>query len=897
MLRLAISLIFVCLVSISPVCAQSNFCFRFWHIYDDLTHVEMDRDSLQVTVMEADSSVIKKDISFNDFEGLWFKKRPLLVKIHQTGFIPQTINIPKPGNRIDYLNMIDPIIMKRKPNNRVRQLDEITVTASNIKMINRGDTVIYNAEAFQLSQGSMLDELIRNLPNVELRNGGQIFVNGQFVESLLLNGKDFFKGNPMVALSNLPSYTVKNVKVYEQAKGMARLDPTVKKPLVMDVNLKKEYMRGWIANAEAGYGSSDRYLGRLFGLMFTPLQRLTIYGNANNTNDSSTPDEGEQWNPDWLQEGQSKIILGGIDHLVSDKQERWEANTTVEVSHENNRLSEDGFSEMYADSDSLNTSDTSRKHNKSLSAGLSHSFKYDYGLWSVWVEPNLRYSQTDNETSSSSEMFNFANKLNSNNRENTTSSKTINGDMTVTSNYSIPNTPDIATLQIKGSFLQKRSDQHGRLTINYADNPLSNVNRIYTQKDPSDQWNLQAMASYYARFYINNNPRYTTKLSAKYIFSHNSDNTDRRYYQFDVFDSQNSFNSHEITDTHELDIMLSQYFGHNISITINPHVKFTRRHLDYWRFDTPYYIERRNFYADPTVECSCKPFNIAYNLKNDLPGLYNMLDIIDGVNPLYIKAGNASLRSAVNHRITLRPKFLEKLLHSSTYPTVTLSYTYTDNAFAWNTDYDTSTGITTIQPTNINGCWNLTGRLNMGYYLDKSRSWLLSNNTNYRYNNTSEIVNKKTNKVKLSTLTEKLTLSWDSKFGVQFKAFGSLEWHNANALTNPFSTNIFNIDYGLTIAAPDLPWDISVKSDFAVHSRRGYANYDDNRLVWNMRLSKSLLHGNLIVMLDGYDILGQLSNIVIDVTPQGRTEARYNTLPRYAMLHVIYRLNIQPKKK
>ena len=142
MLRLAISLIFVCLVSISPVCAQSNFCFRFWHIYDDLTHVEMDRDSLQVTVMESDSSIIKKDISFNDFEGLWFKKRPLLVKIHQSGFIPQTINIPKPGNRVDYLNILDPIIMKRKPSNRVRRLDEITVTASNIKMINRGDTVI-----------------------------------------------------------------------------------------------------------------------------------------------------------------------------------------------------------------------------------------------------------------------------------------------------------------------------------------------------------------------------------------------------------------------------------------------------------------------------------------------------------------------------------------------------------------------------------------------------------------------------------------------------------------------------------------------------------------------------------------------------------------------------------
>jgi hypothetical protein len=65
--------------------------------------------------------------------------------------------------------------------------------------------------------------------------------------------------------------------------------------------------------------------------------------------------------------------------------------------------------------------------------------------------------------------------------------------------------------------------------------------------------------------------------------------------------------------------------------------------------------------------------------------------------------------------------------------------------------------------------------------------------------------------------------------------------------------------------------------------------------VWNARLAKSLLNGDLTIAVDGYDILGQLSNVAYDINSQGRTETRYNTLPRYAMFHAIYRLNIQPK--
>ena len=84
-----------------------------------------------------------------------------------------------------------------------------------------------------------------------------------------------------------------------------------------------------------------------------------------------------------------------------------------------------------------------------------------------------------------------------------------------------------------------------------------------------------------------------------------------------------------------------------------------------------------------------------------------------------------------------------------------------------------------------------------------------------------------------------------------------------------------------------------------MYSRRGYADesMNTNDLVWNARLSKSILKGNLTFIADGFDLLGQLSNIRYSVNAQGIQETCHNVVPRYAMMHVIYRFNKQPKKK
>lgn len=136
----------------------------------------------------------------------------------------------------------DIIIFMKKV--REHNLNEVVVKATRIKMVMRGDTIVYDANAFNLANGSMLDALVERLPGTELHDGN-ITVNGKHIESLLINGEEFFSGNPQVALQNLPAYTVKNIKVYDKSqddsylkKGKTRLHNEPDN-LVMDVMLKK----------------------------------------------------------------------------------------------------------------------------------------------------------------------------------------------------------------------------------------------------------------------------------------------------------------------------------------------------------------------------------------------------------------------------------------------------------------------------------------------------------------------------------------------------------------------------------------------------------------------------------------------------------------------------------
>ena len=184
---------------------------------------------------------------------------------------------------------------------RIYELGEATVTASRILMVTKGDTVEFNAAALQMADGDMLSHLVEALPGIQIGEGGQITYNGQFVKNLLVNGREFFHGNPSVALQNLPAYTVKKIQIYHDASGrmpepgLKKARPRETDPLVMDVRLKREYAESWLAHIQAaggletGHGGDWLYRARLFATRFTSRATFVAFGNFNNLSDQSEP--------------------------------------------------------------------------------------------------------------------------------------------------------------------------------------------------------------------------------------------------------------------------------------------------------------------------------------------------------------------------------------------------------------------------------------------------------------------------------------------------------------------------------------------------------------------------------------------------------------------------------
>lgn len=329
------------------------------------------------------------------FEGM--KHHRLILRFSKEGYGTATQELKLKGKR-SYLWAFPDAKLKKIRKKNPYELGEAVVRQSKIRMVMKGDTIVYNADAFQMAEGSMLDALIRQLPGVELKPGGVITVNGRFVSNLLVNGEEFFKGDPKVALDNLPAYMVNKVKVYEKEPEYAYItgrDSTIELPLVVDVNLKKQYSIGWIANAEGGYGTHDRFLGRLFGLRFSNHSRLAFFGNTNNTNDTREPGMSGNWQGAGKSAGLTTRHMGGAMLLLNDKERKWKFDGNLKVTRDDTDDRQETVSSTILPGGSTFARRRSLSESNTTTVQSNHSFQLKLPQLHLTVSSDMYYSKSD----------------------------------------------------------------------------------------------------------------------------------------------------------------------------------------------------------------------------------------------------------------------------------------------------------------------------------------------------------------------------------------------------------------------------------------------------------------------------------------------------------------------
>lgn len=146
-----------------------------------------------------------------------------------------------------------------------QSIAQVVVVGKQVAMVFKGDTTVYNAGAFKTMADDRFEELLRQLPGVEIKDN-KILAGGEEVKRVLIDGKNFFGKNSQYVLSDLEASDVKSVRVYEELspEAIRQGNTTARKEKVMNVETKskRSVLQGGNLAASVGASLEKDYSGR-----------------------------------------------------------------------------------------------------------------------------------------------------------------------------------------------------------------------------------------------------------------------------------------------------------------------------------------------------------------------------------------------------------------------------------------------------------------------------------------------------------------------------------------------------------------------------------------------------------------------------------------------------------
>jgi hypothetical protein len=166
-------------------------------------------------------------------------------------------------------------------------IEQIEIQGEHVPMVVKKDTLEYNAAAFQTQPNEVVEDLLKKLPGVEVDDDGTITAQGEEVQKVTVDGKDFFGDDPTIATRNLPADAINKVQIFDEKSDMAQFSGVDdgEREKTINLELKEDRRQGQFGTLEAGYGTDSRYKGRLSLNRFSTKTQISAIGNFNNINE------------------------------------------------------------------------------------------------------------------------------------------------------------------------------------------------------------------------------------------------------------------------------------------------------------------------------------------------------------------------------------------------------------------------------------------------------------------------------------------------------------------------------------------------------------------------------------------------------------------------------------
>ncbi len=792
-------------------------------------------------------------------------------------------------------------------NEEGKLLDAVTISGDYVPIKVTKDTIEFNADAFKTQPNAVVEDLLKQLPGVEVDAQGGIKVQGEDVISVTVDGKEFFGKDPKMATKNLPASAVKKVQVFDKKSKTSEFtgvdDGQAEKTI--NIELKDDKKSGYFGNVMGGYGTDDRYEGKGMLNRFDKKLQLSFIGGLNNLNNTGISvgdfasmsggggrlnfNTGAPISFDQNNNGETKSGTAGVN-LNYDLGNKNKVNFSYYLSQNNTDLREvTNTNSFLRDINLINI-----KSKNSINKGINHNF---YSVLDLRIDSTTEMTFTgsvgirDSEISSDlidSTLNSVRSLLNLN----------IQNNMSNTNN-------DNYSLQLN---IRKKLNKIGRtITLDgaYGNNISSFSNDVFGNVFDGNLVQIieKSVFQYQFQNSTNNNysvgGTYTEPLSPKWFLTLNASRKNNKTDLIKDFFDLDPNNTTIRQFNEELSRSFDNTFVYNIGganirlknkkLTFSTGLEYQNSNLDgIPNIGNPIFRSFNYFLPKASLEFEKTNIRLNYSTSVREPSMDQLQPVVDNSNPLNLYEGNPDLVPEYRHNMRLRYFFFDQFNFKSLFANIRMGYTknrITTSSFIDQFAVRKQTPRNTDQETTIASNLNYSSPLN--FMKAKFRAGLNSSLTSgINFINDQAIdINRWSNGVNVM-LENKTKTRYDASIGGRW-SFNNNIYKDNESLNSDFINQTYD---GYLALFAGKGWTIDTRMEYNIYGQGSFDEVTSVKL-WQASVSKGFMDNKLTAKLRIFDILNQNQGVNRTASETYIEESISNTIGRYILLNVTYTLN------
>ncbi len=818
---------------------------------------------------------------------------------------------------------------------KTKVLEEVVLAAEAPPVTLINDTIQYNAGSFKVQPNASVEDLLKKLPGVKVEKDGTIKAQGEKVQKVLVDGKEFFGNDPKIATKNLPADAIDKVQVYDKQSDQAQLtgfeDGNYEKTI--NLKLKKDKKKGVFGKVNAGGGTRERYEGKFNVNSFKGARQMSAIGMANNDNGegftfmdilnftgelsrmqrggggniniSMTGDQAAAMGVSNVggKNGITTALGGGLNYNnIIGKKLDLQSNYFY---NRMNPVQESHIQRQYL------LPGTSYYNQDTYADNLSNNHRLNFNLlWqvdslnSIRFTPSLSLQQTNNRSQSVYQTLSaLKNLTNDGNSDNASSSEGYSFRNEITWRKKFARKGRTFSLSLQTSL----NDSKG-------DGSLQSINRFY---DPNgvllkrDTLNQQSENNAQLKAY-NARAVYTEPLGKRSLLelslgkSNSRNNSEKLTYDY------NNGNGKYDRINNQLSNDFSNDYGFtNAGIRIRTQKKkYSYSFGAAWQQaelqgtitngnkDSVISQTFRNILPNARFQYNFSRFksvSLTYGTSTNQPSMQQLQPVPDNSNPLNIREGNPDLKQEYTQTLQGHLNLLSPFRNKNFFMFFTLQAT--KNKIVNYDSISLQNGVRTSKPVNVNGVYNING--NMSYSMPvKFLKGSVELSAGGGYTRNKLLINDISGKAVMNDIRT-VTVGPDLRFDLSPTdklnlGFGAGINYNRStySVQSLAPATFFSQDYNASFDW-QLPKGFFFATDFnyTINSQRA-AGFNIKVPIWNASISKQILKFNRgEIKLSARDLLNKNVGISRNTNNNYIEDSRVLTLRRFFLLSFTYSLS------